>query len=398
MNDDFSNFEEFKASILNIAQDLKIDEKDISLEEHKFHDGAFSYIANGVGSNYFFEVFAKKRIKDGEIELYVGISDSSPPEENMFEFKEIISGFKSFSRVADAAVHNFMIKRNPVNLNNLFGRVPIFLLCIPNYSIQPQIEVLLSGIPLGDGNVLEVFKFRHVPTWHDYYRSFSYIFKFHTLSNSFLVAFPVLGALGSGGAFNDYSFAEQRIKFVKDRGGIVEIKNYDIEYEKLEKFLLFHTISMQNHLVTEIEINQFDIPNFTKFGDVFEREWCVFKKKFYDRNYRGALGDIRPLVQDALKYACIDKEVEFGKEDERKPGLFMGKLIGKKLMDGKFQNWVDSFTAFSNIGNHSKIEPTDEDLADLVVRKRVVLTIMNGIHLIAEVEKMLNEKKENNPS
>ena len=309
-----------------------------------------------------------------------------------FEEKEVRS-FKSFKRVTGGAIHSYNLEKHPVDLNNLFGRVPLYIFNIPNDEIRPQIEVILGGIPLGKGNELQVYKFRHVDKWRDYYRYYSYVFKFYTTYGSLLVAFPWLGALDSGGAHSDLVFADQAIKRVENRGGIVKTEHYDFEYDKFENFLSLQGVSISNHLTPPLEVSQLRLPYFKSFGKDFENEWREFAKKFLERNLRDALGDIRSLVQDAMTFTCTSNKWALPIESKRNPNTLAGVLIANNALDGKLKDWASTFTAFSNVGGHSRVNPSDAELDDSVFRTRIVLTIMLGIQLIMELEKFLNPQK-----
>lgn len=382
-------FKDFKSATLYIANELGVKESDIDFNDHHGEPSGRLFSSWGASHKYLFEFYARRSYDNSGIEVSIGIADSSPPEENMISFEETVSGFKSFERVAGAALHNYNLKRNPVNFRTIFGRVLPYVFCVPNNEIKPQLEILLSGIPLGKGNQLEVFKFRHVSEYQDYYRSFSYAFKLHSFHGSVLVIFPELGGLDSGGAYTDLSFADELVDSVRRKGGIVIVKDYDVEYEKLEKFLLLSAYSFQDHLNIPLEIDQFGLPSFKKFGASFDSEWAKFRKKFYDRKIRDALGDIRPLVQDALKLTCNKKGIDLSGDVKLNPNTLIDLLIKERSLDGRFKAWASAFTGFSNIGSHSKIEPTDEELDDPVIRKRVVMTILLGVHLIEELETIM---------
>lgn len=351
----------------------------------------FSYSASGGGGGFYFSYYARKDKVGDAIDVMIDISESFPPEDGMVTFREKVVGFASYERVTGAALHYYNIVKHPVILENLFGSVPLYVFNIPNHEIRSQIEVLLNGIPLGEGNVLHLYKFRHVNQRQDYYRYYSYIFKFSTLSGSLLVAFPWLGALDSGGAHADLEFADDRITAVTNRGGIVQISSYDIEYAQMENFLSLHAIAITNHLNPELEVNQMRLPYFTAFGEDFEKEWVKFLNKFYNRDIRDAFGDIRQIVQDSMMITCVKKRITPPDESRRNPNTLVGALIASGVLDGRFTEWTSAFTAFSNVGGHSRVEPTDSELDDPVLRKRIVLVIMIGIQLIEELNKILKQ-------
>ena len=388
-----TEFEEFKQAVLDVAKELQVKNEDLEINVIEDGQEEFSYQAYGGSNTYYFQYFAKKNKSEKGADVLISISESSPPEDKMVSFEENVWAFKSFERVTGGALHSYNLKKHPVDLRNLFGRVPLYIFNIPNDEIKPQIEVILNGIPLGKGNELQVYKFRHVNKWQDYYRYYSYVFKFHTSAGSLLVAFPWLGALDSGGAHLDLDFADRAIKGVEDRGGIVKIDHYDIEYDKFENFISIFGVSITNHLTPELEVNQLRLPWFSAFGEEFENEWREFAKKFLERNFRDALGDIRSVVQDAMMITCTQKSWELPESAKRNPNSLVGVLIDKKVLDGKFREWTSAFTAFSNVGGHSRVRPSDEELDDPVVRTRVALVIMLGIQLIEELEKFLKPDK-----
>lgn len=389
-----TEFEEFKQAVFDVAKELQVKNENLTID-NVFEDGhkQFSYQAYGGSKTYYFQYFARKNISDEGTGVSISISESSPPEDKMVSFEENVWGFKSFERVTGGALHFYNLKQHPVDLGTLFGSVPLYIFNVPNREIKPQIEVILSGMPLGKGNDLQVYKFRHVNKWQDYYRYYSYVFKFYTSTGSLLVAFPWLGALDSGGARNDLDFVDRAIKGVEDRGGIVKIDHYDIEYDRFENFISIFGASITNNLTPGLEVNQLRLPWFSAFGEEFENEWIEFSKKFLARNLRDALGEIRPLVQDAMMIACNKKSLKLPESGKLNPNTLVGVLIDKKVLDGKFKEWTSAFTAFSNVGGHSRVLPSDKELADPVFRTRVVLVIMLGIQLIEELENFLKPDK-----
>lgn len=381
--------DEFRQATKLIASDLHIKDKDVEVTIDEWKDGTFLYTATGASDTYYFEFHARKDKSTDNTRILVCISTSSPPEENMFSFNETIEGFKTYERVATGAVHEFNMQRNPVILSKLLSGVPLYILGVVGNPIKAEIEVLLSGIPLGKGNWLEVFRFRHAEKNYDYYRRFSYIFKLHASYGSFQVAFPSLGALDSGGAYGDLKFAESVIEAAEKRGAVIKRKEYDIDYDALENFLLLYSYNFSDTQEIEIEVNQFRLPTFSEFGPLFSHEWRAFGNKFLERDYRGALGDIRPLVQDALKIACSKFGIDLTDGKNQNPNSLAGKLISSKILDGRLKEWFSAFTAYANIGSHSKIEPSIEDMNEFVIRKRIVLTILLGIHLVEEIKHVL---------
>lgn len=379
---------EFKQAVMQLTKELRVEPKEVSYD---FTTGVdeFSYSSSGGSKSFYFEYYAKKSKGEKGIDVMINISESSPPEDKMVTFRENVPGSSFLERYTGAAMHYYNLKKHPVDLRNLVGDTPLYVLSVPNYEIKPQIEVLLNGIPLGQGNELEVYKFRHVDKAVDCYRFFSYLFKFHTSWGTIMIAFPRLGALDSGGAYGDLQFADNCIRRVKDRRGIVTISELDIEYAEFENFVSLRRRSITDHMTPELELNQLRLPQFTAFGKDFQREWRIFLARFYARDLRGALGDIRPLVQDALRITCEEKKVDISSIKDYNPNNLVGLLIKQKIIDGRFEAWTGTFTAFANIGNHSKVMPTEEEFDDIVFRKRVVMVIMLGIQLIEELQKIL---------
>jgi hypothetical protein len=393
-SDDIS-FQEFKQAVLDVSKELRVKEEELSYNDDINRNGRLVYYAYGASDSYYFVYYANKYKNDESIEVTIDISESSPPEDKMVSFKDQVTGFRSYERVTGAALHYYNLNKHPVELKNLFGNVPMYTFNKPNGQIKAQIEVLLNGIPLGEGIELEVYKFRHVDRFKDYYRYYSYVFKFYTTNGSLIVSFPWLGALDSGGAYSDLQFTDNKIKSVTDHGGTVKTFHYDIEYDKFENFFCLNSINIVNNLTPELEINQLKLPSFKAFGNDFKKEWDKFVRKFYQRNLRDAYGDIRRIVQDAMMITCVKKGIDFPEESNRNPNTLVGVLIQNHVLEGKFQEWTKAFTAFSNNGGHSIIEPTERDLEDLILRKRIVLVIMLGIQLMEELQKSLEQENFN---
>lgn len=384
-------FQEFKRAVMKVAGELKVKEEDVKIQSNFYGEGDFYYDANCMIDGHYFDYIAYKRSSEEAIEVEINISESTPPKDKMVRFSGKVVDFSTFERVTGAALHNYNIKEHPVNLGNLFGKVPIYIFNIPNDEIRPQIEVLLRGVTHGEHTQLEVYKFRHVNDAMNNYRFYSYVFKFYTKTGSLIVAFPYLGSLDSNGSYSCLKFADDNINYAVERGGIVKTHHYDIGYGQLENFLSRHGIMLINHLTPELEVNQMRLPHFDAFGTDFENEWKKFLKKFYKRNHRDALGDIRQIVQDAMTIICKKKAIPLPEESNRNPNTLVGKLIENNVLEGKFQEWTKAFTAFSNVGGHSRVEPTDTELYDPVFRKRIVLVIMLGVQLIEELQKFLKQ-------
>ena len=377
--------EEFRKAVKEISDELDVRMKDIKIEKYKQGAGKFNYSAHGESSKYYFDLDIDNTFYENKIRVLIYIGDSSKRGCNTFSFADTITGAKTIARVVGGGLHRFNINWNPFSMVMEFGEIPIYIISTRDSYVKAPLEAILSGLPLSADDELVVYRLRHAEESVDWYRYYSYVFKIRTSNWYFLAAFPWLGSIDSG-SFDSILFTDMQIEKVRKRGGKVTIKNLDVEYSDLQLFLLMHSSSFLENLIPELEVNQFRIPSFDSFGGDFETGWTKFLDKFYRRELRDCLGDIRSLVQDAMEIACKEVGIDTSKINDPDSNKLIGLLIGKGLLDGRFQEWTRAFTSFSNIGGHSKIKPNEDELRDKTLRKRLVLTILIGIHLVEEID------------
>ena len=378
----------FKKAVNNIAAALSIPYTGLKFSGVKYKDRTLNYDAKGEGGKYTFDFIAIRRTKKGKVEVHLEIRKKDN-KDNPFNFSESVEGFKTFERVAAGGVFKFKVEREPADLTNLFGQSNLYVLGMPRLECRREVYALLNNIRIPKGGQLEVYKFNHTEDTDDYYRGFSYAFKIPSEYGPFYVVFPELGGLDSGGAHFNLDYVERLIRAAKRYGKVVE-ENFYIEYTKLKLFLLVNQTRFYSY--HDVEIDQYQLPIVPGvFGRAFDKAFERFTEKFYQQNFIEALGDIRALVQDALTISCEKKGVNIKDVKDPDPNNLVGRLIKAGCLDGRFQTWTGAFTAFANIGGHSRVFTQDE-LDNITFRRRIVLTILLGVHLITELDAEVTRK------
>ena len=133
-------FNEFKRVTLDVADELGIKSNVIEFEKYEDKVGKFNYQTFGGGNKYYFEWRVDNTKLKDKTRVLVFLSDSSPPDENMFSLVEILDGAKNLARIAGGALHKFNIERNPVDLKRMFAGVPLYILGTRGTSTDPLLK------------------------------------------------------------------------------------------------------------------------------------------------------------------------------------------------------------------------------------------------------------------
>ena len=97
--------------------------------------------------------------------------------------------------------------------------------------------------------------------------------------------------------------------------------------------------------------------------------------------------DFRALIQDAFEISCNNKNIQIDHKEKTDITSLTGKLIKEKLLDGRLQEWSDAFTSVANESSHRDF-PTDKDLQNYILKRKILLTFQLGAHLLRELEKL----------
>src|SRR5690606_853731 len=131
------------------------------------------------------------------------------------------------------------------------------------------------------------------------YRMFSYAF---CVNGWLWVFFLRFASPDSGGARRGLELMEQ---LLSNTNLTLDIKNFDIEYSKLEDYLeskaarfrpMFdkrYKLDIEDFFVTEEAFGQEFVKSYQKFLDIVKKE-----------DYALAMENLRPLVQNALEIGC----------------------------------------------------------------------------------------------
>ena len=157
-------------------------------------------------------------------------------------------------------------------------------------------------------------------------------------------------------------------------------------------FLIVNSKYFEKEFVPEIYENSiFENYYFheSDFGKEFLKNYEKMTKHYKNKDWRSALHEIRPLIQHALKITCEKKGIDI--VDVTKPNIsnLTGKLIGADLMDKSSQKWSEAFAHDPNESVHS-VFPTEMDLLNPNVRRRVFLSFQVGLSILSTLQQIIN--------
>ena len=120
--------------------------------------------------------------------------------------------------------------------------------------------------------------------------------------------------------------------------------------------------------------------------DSSELPFVSFKNRYERREYPQALRDLRALVQQAQVNVLLKNNV--GIPDRPDINKLANALVSNKIIDGRLLHWFLSFTSIANLASHGDF-PSDSDMNNTAVRRRVFMGFKLGIHLLKELDTLV---------
>lgn len=364
-----------------------------------------------IGLDYTAELYVKGRGFDFHLrtvtededptqgEMTASLTISFKEEAAPYFFHENIDYVKEhshfLSRWASWAIFNFRQEHQKVDLQSLFHDTILRVYGLPLYSTpaEQEAELLFRGIIAAQKSKLFIYKFRHVRR-ADLYRSFSYAVRVDLESGlPFWVFFPETCGLDSGGARHTYEQFENLISLAGSKLE-VEIKRVDIEYSELEKFLLGNAESFESIIRTDRleDLFRFSHPSMVLEGS--EEQYERLLQRLDAEEYPQVLRDLRALVQQAEENVAKKKNIDISEIAAPDVNKLAALLIKEKLLDGRLYPWFQAFATIANIASHRDF-PTQEELEDWTLRRRIFLTIYLGRQLLEELEDIIRPPRIN---
>ena len=383
-------YNEFKNATLAICSDLKINEKDVEISRFETPKLGVDYTSSSSGEPLHFFFHLRTVTKEMDVtqgKMTVALDVYSSEGDPSFDFYEEIKDTKwhtnFLQRWISKAISKFNDNKLSDNLESLFHNSEMRIYGMPN-SHTPTIQeltVFLNGI-VSYVNKLIVYRFRHVREI-DMYRQFSYAFLVSSGVTPLWIFFLNVGSPDSGGAKHDFDYIENQLTQIS-KTMKVELRDRDIEYGHLEKYLIQHSTSFEKDLIPSIyQHSIFDNVDFSMqvFGEALYDEYEKMKKHYESGDYMTALREIRPIIQEALMITCSKNNVDITDMNSVNVSNLVGKLIGAKLLDGSNQKWVEAFAHEPNQSVH-RIYPTQDDLEKIDVKERIKLSFQVAIYIL----------------
>ena len=313
-----------------------------------------------------------------------------------FELEYTFPKAQNYLRIAgwvSWALHSFNLKYHPLNLENKFGDNSIRVYGLPKRRLETLTELyfLMKGLQASEHDVV-VLKLRHVDPV-DWFRSYSYAIWAEKYSGLWIF-FCDVSDLDSGGGRRDFAIIE---KLIASLGKKVTVTTHDVSLPVLESFLLkfgrsinsfdsnFSLQSLHNSELDDVE---------AVFGQAISENLKKANESFWNRDYGGALRDLRAVVQDVLELVAKMEAIDLSSISNPNVNKIAGKLIEGEALDGRLKAWFESFTSFANVASHKGF-PSDEDWKDIVTRARVLATFTTGRQLLVEMKHRLMNKEKN---
>ncbi|MCW4010630.1 MAG: hypothetical protein NWF05_08425 [Candidatus Bathyarchaeota archaeon] len=305
---------------------------------------------------------------------------------------DYIAGHSNFlCRWAAWAVFNFKQAHEKISLESLFYESQIRVYGLPRYCdpAEGEASLLFNGMLMLQQDKVLIYKFRHIDPPSGYLtRFFSFGVWVNTLKNPpFWVIFPNFCGLDSGRGFSTYKKFGSLISMLKEKLE-VEIRNFDIQYEELDTFLLGHATSF-NSICREHDLyNIFYYNGPIRVLKGSEKEFDKFKERLQNKEYPQALRDLRALVQQAEENLVKLKELDYSKIKEPDVNKLASFLVEEGIIDGRLRSWFQAFTSIANIASHKNF-PSQQDLKKGVLRVKIMLTFQLGLQLLEELDEPL---------
>jgi hypothetical protein len=385
----------FRKVAEQIATELEIGNKKIQID-HSEGDLGVDYMATVEGEKGFTFVLSTDR-KEGSqketmnLSLTIYFREGVAPYYFDEDIDHIVDDPDLLDRWASWAIFNFRQTHEKVSLESLFHEATIRVYGIPQYCdpAEGEAQLLFNGLlATQEGKVL-IYRFRHIDSGAFLCRSISYAVCVSPLGFPvFWVVFPGNCGLDSGRGRSTYQHIEALIDMIKQKHD-VEIRNYDVVYEELDTFLLrrstgFFSVFRDNELPMLLHHH---CPSEIFMGS--EKQFEDFMKRLERKEYAQALRDLRALVQQAEENAAKLKKLDYSSISGPDVIKLASFLISKGQIDGRLHSWFFAFTSVANLASHRDF-PTKQDMADPVLRARVLLTFHLGINLIEELDKIVS--------
>lgn len=387
--------DDFIIATKELASDLEMNSEKVTVEHVQTPRIGLDYTAQLYVKERGFDFHLRTETEDEDPtrgEMTASLSISFMEEVNPYYFHEnidYIKGYPNFlSRWVSWALFNFRHKHQKVDLQSIFHDTIIRVYGVPRHTARQEAELLFRGILEAQKCKLFIYKFMHIRRG-DRYRSFSYAVRVDLeYPAPFWVFFPDTCGIDSGGAMRTYKHFEKLITLARSKLE-VEVKRFDVEYEELEGYLLrnsygFESIIRQNE---PEDLFTFSCPPTVLKGAEAEHE--KFLKRLNAKEYPQALRDLRALVQQAEENVAKKKNIDSSKITSPNVNKLAAFLVREKQLDGRLYPWFQAFTAIANLASHRNF-PTNEELKDHTLRKRILLTIYLGEQLLQELEAVVS--------
>lgn len=247
--------------------------------------------------------------------------------------------------------YRYHLENHPINLKNLLRGTHIKVYGVPDYSepTDTEFKILITGLSCLLKDNLISYRFRYLD---EQSLSFSYSYGIYLPDNLWII-FPHAAGGGGGGGQTDFEFFEKQLNKRRKYG--IERKYFDIEYEKLEKFLI------ENELKFEHSTRK----RYIQFPLVSDKIRSSSERSFLNGSYSDAVFRATIVLEKAIK---------------KKSGI---NKIGVPLINTVF----DENNPILNIVEGSETEHKDERAGFYYILKGVFLGIKNPkSHSLPEIE------------
>lgn len=396
-------FDEFTTATYEIAEELGVEKTHVKLEKYETPRLGVDYMASSSEGTYPFNFHLRTETENEDptvggiikATLEIWYSEGVAP----FYFHEEITYLRAhsnfLSRWAAWALFNFNLKHNRVDLESLFHDVDIRVYGLPGYNTpsMAEAEILFRGLLSTQRNKLIVFRFRHIEKPY-LLRDFSYaILVDIDRSPPYWVFLPQFAGLDSGGSHSAYRQIEGLIEVAKKKLD-VEMRKYDIEYDKLDRFLLKHESGFYS-IIRDDNLEQlYDLvlPPSSPCLEELEGQYKKFLERFENKEYPQALRDLRALIQQAQENLAKSKKIDISHIRDPDVNKLAGLLIQNRVIDGRLQPWFHAFSSIANMAAHKSF-PTEEDMKDDNARARILMTFLLGKQLMLELDAVTKKRK-----
>lgn len=330
----------------------------------------------------------ENKLQKVNVQVKIGYDKGSAPFYADIDIVEHINKDNYLTRWVTQTMHSFNLKYNPVNMDALFGTTEVRVYGTYSNPILAlkEMEILLNGMRYAEMNKPIVYKFRHVD---DYLmRRYSYcFFVSDDRGTNFWAFFHDMGGLDSGG----HSIAFEMVEAMIEANATVDLRQTDIEYDRLYKFLSEHVTTF-----SYVDKNElcFDLGyGWSGFGATFFESYSKFLERYHDGEYSQVLRDLRALLQAAMGVVCKKKGIAVPSNPDI--NKLCSLLVKNKVLDGKTTVWYCAFSSIANLAAHGEF-PTKDDLLDESVKNRAKITILLGTQLISELDDAINWVEDSN--